>query len=258
MTNRKIVWLAVAGLALAPLAHAGLRHAVNANAVYGEGITNSSTLSASTTNASESWSGKDTIGGAGFQVSGLSRALWFIHIGFNYGFGPLAKGGTATGVVNGTASGPVTGHSRALNLRFGKGFRIGAHVLLGPYVAYQYAQFTAELGSDSLTYANNGVGGGFFAVATATRALAFLGHVDYLVSASASASLSGTPVQNMPGAGVLQVGVKMDYHMTEAYSLFFGTEYDRYSASYTAPSGVGSASGRIQELRGLIGIAYHY
>ena len=212
----------------------------------------------STPNASERLSGRDTIGGIGAQFSGINRALWFIHFGLNYGFGPLAKGGTATGAINGSASGPVSGHSRTLNLRFGKGFRVSPGVIIGPYFAYQYAQFSAELGPYSLTYTNNGAGGGFYGAVAATKALTFLAHADYLVSTSTSASFSGTKIPNMPGAGVLQLGAKVDYRMTHDYSLFAGVEYDRYTASYTVPFGTAHVNGKIQEIRGLVGLAYHY
>lgn len=250
--------LAAAAVAASANACAGLRHAINTNAIYGEAIANSSTLSASTSTASESLSGHDTIGGIGLQFSGINRALWFMHIGFNYGLGPLAKNGTATGAVTGSAAGAVSGHSRALNLRLGKAFRLGPGVLVGPYLAYQYAQFTAELGANSLSYQTNGVGGGFFGALTVTKRLTLLAHAGYLVGASGSASVSGTALPGAPSAGVLQMGAKLDYGFAHVYSLFIGAEYDRYSASYTAASGTGSANGRIQELRGLMGIAYHY
>lgn len=249
---------AVMGLVLASGAHAHLLRTLNTDAIYGQIVANSSTLSGAYGTTSERLSGIHTIGGIGAEVSGINKSLLFIRFGLNFGFGPLAKEGTATGVVNASASAPVSGHSRAFNFRLGKGFLVGQDVLIGPYLAYQYAQFSDALGDASLTYTNNAVGGGFYGAIAASKTITVSAHAGYLVSFSPTASLSGTDIPDMPGADVLQVGGKLDYRMTHSSSLFMGIDYDGYRGSYTYVTGTPTLSVNVDEIRGILGIAYHY
>lgn len=254
---KQMLGLVAAGtLAAVSVVHADLLHHLNTNAIYGEAVANSSTLSVTSGANSENLTGNHMVGGVGVQFSGINATLWFLHMGLNYGLGPIANGGTATGTVNGTGSGPVSGNSLAFNFRFGKGFRLSRALLAGPYLADQYARFSASLYGSSLTYINNAIGGGVYAALAISKDVTFTGHAGYLVSASSSASLSGANVAGMPGADVLQAGGKVDYATSPHYSLFAGVEYDRYSGSYAAPTVTANAT--ITEVRGMVGLAYHY
>jgi predicted porin len=57
---------------------------------------------------------------------------------------------------------------------------------------------------------------------------------------------------------VLQLGAKVDYQFSREFSVFAGLNYDRYSASYSYTPIALNASTTINDVRGIVGMAYHY
>ncbi|BBF66609.1 hypothetical protein AFERRID_28270 [Acidithiobacillus ferridurans] len=93
-------------------------------------------------------------------MTGVNQELWYTHLSADYAFGSPINGGGITGTLaggSGTGSAHVSGHSMAFNARIGKLFAIGEDAAVGPYLAYQYADF--KLGLDGITarYQNNAV-----------------------------------------------------------------------------------------------------
>ena len=254
-----IIGAAALTLAIAPTVQADtLSHALDTIGVYAEAVDTPSNVTASDVYGSETANGGNTTGGLGLQLSGVNRDWWFTHIGVNYAFGSPFNGGGVNGVVNGNGSAHVSGHSMSFNLRFGKGFQIGQNALIGPYLAYQYAQFQSSLDGYSATYGNNGVGGGVFAADAVSNSLTVTGHIGYLAGVTATASAAGYAASNPPSSGVLQLGAKIDYQFSREFSVFAGLNYDRYSASYSYTPIALNASATINDIRGIAGLAYHY
>jgi hypothetical protein len=259
--RKKIIMVAAITAAAIPVAASAnaLSSGLNSIGVYGQIVGTPSTVSASDPNGSITASGGNTEGGVGVTLSGVNSDLFFTHLGFDYGAGPAINGGSytlynksGTAVASGSGSANVGGHTLQFNARLGKGFAIGENAMVGPYVAYQYGQFTEGLDGYKETYDNNALGGGLFAAVAATNEITLSGHVGYLAGISASASgLTGTPSSN-----VLQVGGRADYRFDTRWSGFVGVAYDRYSASDSVNGVNGNA--HINDIRGIFGLAYHY
>ena len=150
----------------------------------------------------------------------------------------------------------------AFNARIGKLFGIGEDAAVGPYLAYQYADF--KMGLDGITagYRNNAVGGGVFGALALSSRLSMTGHLGYLAGVSASASATdyygSYSAHNPPSSGVFQIGAKVDYRFDQDWSMFGGLDYDRYYASYSYVPYALNASATINDIRGIVGMAYHF
>ena len=159
MNLRIMTALAIA--AIAPVAAADtLSQALDTIGVYGEVAATPSSASASVPSGSVSANGGNTNGGVGITMTGVNQELWYTHLSADYAFGSPINGGGITGTLaggSGTGSAHVSGHSMAFNARIGKLFAIGEDAAVGPYLAYQYADF--KLGLDGITarYQNNAV-----------------------------------------------------------------------------------------------------
>ncbi|MBU2720198.1 hypothetical protein HF563_12640 [Acidithiobacillus ferridurans] len=155
MTNLRIM-TALAIATLAPVAAADtLSQALDTIGVYGEVAATPSSASASVPSGSVSANG-----GVGITMTGVNQELWYTHLSADYAFGSPINGGSITGTLaggSGIGSAHVSGHSMAFNARIGKLFAIGEDAAVGPYLAYQYADF--KLGLDGITarYQNNAV-----------------------------------------------------------------------------------------------------
>jgi hypothetical protein len=146
----------------------------------------------------------------------------------------------------------------AFNARIGKLFAIGEGAAVGPYLAYQYADFKMGLDGYAAAYRNNAAGGGVFGAVVVSSNMSLTGHLGYLAGVSASASAAGYSANNPPSSGVLQVGAKLNYRFDHDWSVFGGINYDRYSASYSYTPKALNASATINDVRGIVGMAYHY
>ena len=150
----------------------------------------------------------------------------------------------------------------AFNARFGKLFAIGENAAVGPYLAYQYADFKVGLDGITAGYRNNAVGGGIFGALAMSSRWSVSGHLGYLAGVSASASAAdyygSYSAHNPPSSGVLQIGAKADYRFDSAWSLFGGINYDHYLASYSYTPYALNASATINDIRGIVGMAYHF
>ncbi|MCL4527297.1 MAG: hypothetical protein M1492_12750 [Gammaproteobacteria bacterium] len=258
-----LVIAAVAPVAAANTLADSLSHALDTIGIYGEVAGTPSSVTANTPQASLSANGGNTNGGAGIAMTGVNSQLWYVHLGADYAFGAPINGGTATGTINGitptaTQSAHVSGHSMAFNARIGKLFAIGNNAAIGPYLAYQYADFKWGLDGYTAAYRNNAVGGGVFGAVAIDPQITLTGHLGYLAGISASASAAGYSAHNPPSSGVLQVGGKVDYRFDPAWSVFGGLDYDRYSASYSYTPYALNASATINDIRGIVGMAYHF
>ncbi|MGE4531667.1 MAG: hypothetical protein AB7C98_10140 [Acidithiobacillus sp.] len=227
--------------------------------VYGQIVGTPTTLSATVPGyGSATASGGNTTGGIGVSATGINQQLWFMHLGFNYAFGPAIDGGSAKftsadGVSeSGSGSANDHGHSLQFNARLGKAFEVAHNVIVGPYLGYQYAKFSLGLDGYSASYGNNAFGGGVYAAMAPTNQITLSGHIGYLAGVSATA----TGATHTPSSDVLQVGAKADYRFDPNWSGFIGVDYDRYSASDQVNASVGSV--HINDVRGLVGMAYHY
>lgn len=228
--------------------------------IYGQVVGTPSSVSASEGGESASASGGNTVGGVGVFANGVNSDLWFVHLGFNYAAGAAISGGTASsGGASASRSEPVNGHSMQFNARIGKLFAVAPAIAVGPYLAYQYADFKVGLnGVGNAAYDTNGLGGGVELITNTGGPFDLSAHVGYLAGVSASASADGYKVVNPPSSGVLQLGAKGVYAFTPQWSAFAGVGYDRYHASYSyAPDAI-SASATINEVRGMVGLAYRF
>lgn len=251
---------------LSPIAFAGtlgdFGQTQNLIGVYGQAVGTPSSVSASVPGASASASGGNTVGGVGVFANGINSNLWFMHLGFNYGAGaPINGGSWATTLGNGSVNGAgyVNGHSLQFNARLGKLFQVAPVWAVGPYLAYQYAGFRVGLnGVGSANYSNNAVGGGVELVTDTGGPFDISAHLGYLAGVSASASAGGYSAHNPPSSGVLQIGAKGVYAFTNHFSAFAGIAYDRYNATYSYAPSAFTLSATINEVRGLVGVAYRY
>ncbi|MDD5576197.1 MAG: hypothetical protein PHP24_05065 [Acidithiobacillus sp.] len=256
---------ALAIAAIAPVAAADtLSQALDTIGVYGEVAATPSSASASVPSGSVSANGGNTNGGVGITMTGVNQELWYTHLSADYAFGSPINGGTISGTLNNGGGAPasgsanVSGHSMAFNARIGKLFAIGENAAIGPYVAYQYADFKMGLDGYTAAYRNNAVGGGAFGALVVSSRLSVTGHLGYLAGVSASASAAGYGANNPPSSGVLQIGAKADYRFDPDWSVFGGIDYDRYSASYSYVPYALNASATINDIRGIVGMAYHF
>ncbi|MDD5377976.1 MAG: hypothetical protein ACYDD9_05995 [Acidithiobacillus sp.] len=263
MNLRIMTALAIA--AIAPVAAADtLSQALDTIGVYGEVAATPSSASASVPSGSVSANGGNTNGGVGITMTGVNQELWYTHLSADYAFGSPINGGTISGTLNNGGGAPasgsanVSGHSMAFNARIGKLFAIGENAAIGPYVAYQYADFKMGLDGYTAAYRNNAVGGGAFGALVVSSRLSVTGHLGYLAGVSASASAAGYGANNPPSSGVLQIGAKADYRFDPDWSVFGGIDYDRYSASYSYVPYALNASATINDIRGIVGMAYHF
>lgn len=232
--------------------------------IYGQVVGTPSSVSASDPKGSASASGGNTVGGVGVFANGVNKELWFTHLGFNYAAGAAISGGNASdghGSVSGSTS--VNGHSMQFNARIGKFFVVAPSIAVGPYLAYQYANFKLGLnGVGNAAYDNNALGGGVEIATNTGGPFDVDAHIGYLAGVDASASATdanGTySAHNPPSSGVLQLGAKGVYSFTPQFSAFAGVSYDRYHASYNyAPDAI-TASATINEVRGMVGLAYNF
>ncbi len=267
-----IIGAAALTLAIAPtaqsdtLSHA-LSHALNTVGVYGEVAATPSSLNAHAAGgASVTGNGGNTTGGVGVTMTGVNQNLWYVHLGANYAFAAPFNGYTGSSnvpIVNyylpaQSASANVSGHSMAFNARIGKLFAVGQDAAVGPYLAYQYADFKMGLDGYTSAYRNNAVGGGVFGAFVVSSNMSLTGHLGYLAGVSASGSAAGYSANNPPSSGVLQVGAKLNYRFDHDWSMFGGINYDRYSASYSYTPIALNASATINDVRGIVGMVYHY
>jgi hypothetical protein len=259
------IMIALAMAAIAPSAAANtLSQALETIGVYGEGVSTPSSVSVTAPHGGVSANGGNTTGGLGITMTGVNKELWYIHLGADYAFGAPINGGTISGASNhvgtvtGAGSAHVSGHSMAFNARYGKLFAIGEDAAVGPYLAYQYADFKMGLNGYTADYRNNAVGGGVLGALVISSRLSMTGHLGYLAGISASSSAAGYSASNPPSSGVLQVGAKVDYRFGQAWSVFGGIDYDRYTASYSYTPYALNASATINDIRGLVGMAYHF
>lgn len=203
--------------------------------VYGQIVGTPTTISAGN---SGSVSGGNTTGGVGISATGVNSQWWFTHLGFNYGAGPIVS----------NSSYHSGGHSLQFNARIGKGFEVANDVIVGPYLGYQYTQFSFGLDGYSASYNNNALGGGIYGAVAPTSQITLTGHVGYLAGVSAN--------NGNPSANVLQIGAKADYRFDSEWSGFVGVGYNRYSASqqfYATNVGL-----HVNDIRGIFGLAYHF
>ncbi|MBU2857368.1 hypothetical protein HF289_10985 [Acidithiobacillus ferrooxidans] len=262
MNLRIMTALAIA--AIAPVAAADtLSQALDTIGVYGEVAATPSSASASVPSGSVSANGGNTNGGVGITMTGVNQELWYTHLSADYAFGAPINGGSITGTLaggsdTGTGSAHVSGHSMAFNARIGKLFAIGEDAAVGPYLAYQYADFKTGLDGYTAAYRNNAVGGGAFGALVLSSRLSVTGHLGYLAGVSASASAAGYGANNPPSSGVLQIGAKADYRFDPDWSVFGGIDYDHYSASYSYVPYALNANATINDIRGIVGMAYHF
>ena len=267
MSLRIMIALAIA--AIAPVAAADtLSHALDTIGVYGEIAATPSNASAGTPYGSISANGGNTNGGVGITMTGVNQELWYTHLSADYAFGSPINGGTISGALNNVGTAPasgsahVSGHSMAFNARIGKLFGIGEDAAVGPYLAYQYADFKMGLDGVTAGYRNNAVGGGVFGALALSSRLSMTGHLGYLARVSASASATdyygSYSVHNPPSSGVFQIGAKVDYRFDQDWSMFGGLDYDRYYASYSYIPYALNASATINDIRGVVGMAYHF
>lgn len=263
------IMIAMAIAAIAPVAAADtLSQALDTVGVYGEVATTPSSASVSDPYGSISANGDNTNGGVGITMTGVNQELWYTHLGADYAFGAPINGGSITGTLasggsaTGTGSAHVSGHSMAFNARIGKLFAIGEDAAVGPYLAYQYAQFKMGLDGYSANYSNNAVGGGVFGALAISSRLSMTGHLGYLAGVSASASAAdyygSYSAHNPPSSGVFQIGAKIDYRFDQDWGVFGGLDYDRYYASYSYVPYALNASATINDIRGIVGMAYHF
>jgi len=217
--------------------------------IYGQVTGTPSTLSASDASHSASASGGNTSGGIGVFANGVNSQLWFVHLGFNY----------TDGAAISSSSTSVNGHSMQFNARIGKLFPVAPAFAVGPYLAYQYANFKMGVnGIGNADYNNNAMGGGLEIVTNTGGPFDVSAHIGYLAGVTASASVDGYGAHNPPSSGVLQMGAKGVYSFTPQFSAFAGVAYDRYHASYNyAPDSI-NASATINEVRGMVGLAYNF
>ena len=256
-----IIGAAAFTLAIAPTVQADtLSHALNTVGVYGEVAVTPSSLNAHAAGGgSVTGNGGNTNGGVGIGMTGVNGNLWYTHLGADYAFGAPINGGTISGTLGtGSGSAHVSGHSMAFNARIGKLFAIGEDAAVGPYLAYQYADFKMGLDGYTAAYRNNAVGGGVFGAFVVSSNMSLTGHLGYLAGVSASGSAAGYSANNPPSSGVLQVGAKLNYRFDHDWSVFGGINYDRYSASYSYTPIALNASTTINDVRGIVGMAYHY
>lgn len=264
-----IIGAAAITLAIAPTVQANtISQAINTIGVYGEVVSTPSSVSATDPYGSVSANGGNTTGGVGVTMTGVNKELWFTHLSADYAFGPPINGGTISGTLNNVSSASasgsanVSGHSMAFNARIGKLFAIGENAAVGPYFAYQYADFKAGLNSATARYRNNAVGGGVFGALVVSSRLSMTGHLGYLAGISSTASASdyygSYSVKNPPSSGVLQIGAKVDYRFAQEWSVFGGLDYDRYTASYSYVPYALNANATINDIRGIVGMAYHF
>ena len=230
-----------------------LRNGLDSLGIYGQVVGTPSHVTAGNAYGSITASGGNTTTGVGVAFNGANSEWWFAHLGFDYGVGPALNGGTytiysPTGVKVGSGPSPsnISGHSLQFNARFGKGFQVAQNVIVGPYIGYQCAQFTLWVMGQSAAYVNNALGGGVYGAIAPTSRITISGHIGYLGGIST----------NAPGANVLQVGTKADYRFDSSWSGFVGAYYDRYSAS--GRMGTASRDIRVNDVRGIFGLAYHY
>lgn len=237
-----------------------LSHGLNSLGIYGEAVgTPNSFNSFNTQGLAKSFqtmkpaSGGNTSGGIGVVLSGVSKDNFFMHLGFNYGFNPIIGDNTSN-----------SGHSLAFNARLGKGFLFGRHLMFGPYIGYQYAQFKLGIGNhDSFanaTYNNNAIGGGLFIAMEPVQDLTVTAHAGYLagIASNEKVNLDSFSLEpgGTPSANVFQLGGKLSYRFLSDVSGFVGVDYDRYMASnYVGPINIKT---RVNTLRGMVGIAYNF
>jgi hypothetical protein len=126
-----------------------LRNRLDSLGIYGQIVGTPSSVTAGNPHGSITASGGNTSAGVGATFNGANSEWWFAHLGFDYGAGPALNGGTYTiysppGVKVGGGPSPSNrrGQSLQFNARFGKGFQVAQNVIVGPYIGYQYAQFT--------------------------------------------------------------------------------------------------------------------
>ncbi|MBU2754213.1 hypothetical protein HFU84_02055 [Acidithiobacillus sp. CV18-2] len=236
--------------------------------LYGQFVSTPSSVSASIPGASASASGSQTVGGMGVFANGINGQLWFVHLGFNYGFGAPLSGGSGSVVsVLGNASASyhakTYGHSLQFNARAGKLFQVSPTIAVGPYIAYQYADF--YIGYDGLgtvKYGNNGLGGGVEVATNTGGPFDVSAHAGYLagLSSTATATYQGNSygAENPPASGIFQLGAKGVYAFSDDFSAFAGVNYDRYHATYSYAPYQLAAAATINEVRGMVGLAYHY
>lgn len=232
--------------------------------IYGQVVGTPSSVSASDPSASASASGGNTVGGVGVFANGVNSDLWFMHLGFNYAAGAAISGGSGTvNNNNASSSTSVNGHSLQFNARLGKLFAVTPVVAVGPYLAYQYADSKLGVnGFGNVTYGNNALGGGVELVTNTGGPFDVDAHIGYLAGVDATASAntidgSGS-FSNPPSSGVVQLGAKGVYAFTPQFSAFAGIAYDRYHTSYNYPLEAVSASATINEVRGMVGLAYNF
>lgn len=217
--------------------------------VYGQVTGTPSSISASDKTQSVSASGSNTSGGIGVFANGVNNQLWFVHLGFNYTDGPAVSSNSVA----------VNGHSMQFNARIGKLFSVAPAFAVGPYLAYQYANFKLGLnGVGNISYNNNAMGGGLEVVTNTGGPFDIDAHVGYLAGVTASASADGYNAHNPPSSGVLQMGAKGVYSFTPQFSAFAGVAYDRYHGSYNYVPNDISASATVNEVRGMVGLAYKF
>lgn len=217
--------------------------------IYGQVTGTPSSVSASDANQSVSASGGNTSGGIGVFANGVNNQLWFVHLGFNYTDGPAIS----------SSSVAVNGHSMQFNARIGKLFPVAPAYAVGPYLAYQYANFKLGLnGIGNANYDNNALGGGLEIVTNTGGPFDLSAHIGYLAGVTASASANGYGANNPPSSGVLQMGAKGVYAFTPQFSAFAGVAYDRYHATYNYVPDAITASATINEVRGMVGLAYNF
>ena len=237
----------------------GYGQAENLIGAYGEVVGTPSSVTANAPGYSAYASGGNTAGGGGVFADGVNNSLFFTHLGFNYADGAPIAGGSVT-VNNVSASGSgANGHSWQFNLRFGKLFPVSSMLAVGPYLAYQYADFRVGVnGYGSAYYRNNAIGGGLQVATNTGGPFDLTGHIGYLAGVSSSAGDSAGAATNPPNAGVLQIGARGVYAFNPEFSAFAGVAYDRYHASdsYAPDQITGSAT--INEVRGMFGLAYHF
>jgi len=252
--------LVLAAFAPAAAFAQGYGQAMNVIGAYGQVVGTPSSVSASAPGYSVHGSGGNTVGGGGVFASGVNNSLFFTHLGFNYADGSPISGGSVTlnaGSVSGSE--PTHGHSMQFNFRLGKLFPLDSTYAVGPYLAYQYADFAVGLnGVGSAHYHNNAVGGGVQLVTNTGGPFDLSAHVGYLAGVSASASDNAGSASNPPSSGVLQIGARGVYAFSSDFSGFAGVAYDRYHASYSyAPAQI-TGNATINEVRGMVGLAYHF
>lgn len=261
---KKILTAALLTLTPAVALAQGFGQAMDLFGIYGQIDGTPSTLSASVPGASLHGSGGNTNGGVGVFAAAVNNDLYFTHLGFDYSAGAPISGGSLTGSdANGTGnlsgSEHTNGHSLQFNARIGKLFQVAPVIAVGPYLAYQYANFRGSInGFGSASYDNNALGGGVELVTNTGGPFDISAHLGYLAGVSATASDNYGSAPNTPSSGVLQLGARGVYSFTPHFSAFAGVAYDRYHASYAYAPYQLTATATINDVRGMVGLAYNF